>query len=79
MKVHWVKFADVDSPIKFLEVLPADEEAAVVRVGFDLIFFSKLGSPLSRLLRPGSFPHHIPPRIPKSQHSLIFYLVYAKQ
>lgn len=79
MQVHWVELADVYCPVELLEVLPTDEETTVVGVRFDLVLFFKLWGPLSGLLRPGSFPYHITPRVPQPQHSLIFYLMYAQQ
>lgn len=79
VQVHWVQLADVYCPVELLEVLPTDEETTVVGVRFDLVLFFKLWGPLSGLLRPGSFPYHIAPRVPQPQHSLILYLMYAQQ
>ena len=79
MQVHRVQLADVDRAVKFLEVLPTDEETTIVGVAVDLVFFLQLWGPLGGVLGPRSFPYHIPPRVPKLQHSFILYLVNAQQ
>jgi hypothetical protein len=46
MHVHWVQLADVYCPIKFLEILPIDEEASIVGIVLNFVLFSKLWCPL---------------------------------